>query len=279
MRSRVRLNHFLKELRTRISPQAPALGPHLRLPSRRGRIVSQQEVAACIGVSRTWYVTLESEVQIRPSTALLGRLAETLMLSSEERALLVNLALPELKLQPKRESAVIDAFGSLRRSLQKLWVATTEAEALTIAREYAITQLGLDETVSCVRVCEGHWSFAGTGNSYSDERMQQYQTAIQKRSGLRSVDDIFCYRQLDRPGALITRSERNARYPQTAANEGPVLKAVRLSASSAAMAAIRTRHGLVGRLLAVHYTPHDFSELERELLSTLADATSLALSG
>jgi DNA-binding XRE family transcriptional regulator len=98
---RRRLHEFLKELRTRISPQAKVLGPFSRLPSRRGRIVSQKELAECIGVSRAWYATLESNGGVRPSPALLDRLAAALMLTQDERKSLFNLAFPEEKLKTR----------------------------------------------------------------------------------------------------------------------------------------------------------------------------------
>ncbi len=106
----MRLNTFLKICRTRISPQTTALGEYRRLPSRRGRIVSQEELAECVGVSRPWYAMLESDAVVRPSTALLDRLASALMLTAEERTELFNLALPELKLPSTRGEAV-DALG------------------------------------------------------------------------------------------------------------------------------------------------------------------------
>jgi transcriptional regulator with XRE-family HTH domain len=61
--------------------------------------VTQEEVAECIGVSRVWYATLESQSGVRTSPALLDRLASALMLTTDERASLFNIALPELKLE------------------------------------------------------------------------------------------------------------------------------------------------------------------------------------
>jgi hypothetical protein len=46
-----------------------------------------------------------------------------------------------------------------------------------------------------------------------------------------------------------------------------------------AMTSIRTQNGLVARLATFHHKPHLHSEIERAKLSTLADITSLALSG
>jgi len=94
----VPLKTFLKHHRLRIDPQAPALGPYTRLPMRRGRRVTQQELAESIGISRVWYATLESGSAVRTSSVLLDRLAAALMVSPHERAVLFDLALPELRL-------------------------------------------------------------------------------------------------------------------------------------------------------------------------------------
>ncbi len=94
---RVELRSFLKELRQRIRPEAHALGGQARLPSRRGKPVTQEEVAEAVGVSRVWYGMLESGATIRASAQLLDRLAEALMLTSQERAILFCLAIPELQ--------------------------------------------------------------------------------------------------------------------------------------------------------------------------------------
>jgi DNA-binding XRE family transcriptional regulator len=87
---------LLRHFRVRIDPNEKALGPQPRLPCRRGKTVTQEELAECIGVSRYWYSMLESERPVRVSIFLLDRLARILMLSGEERATLFTLALPEL---------------------------------------------------------------------------------------------------------------------------------------------------------------------------------------
>jgi transcriptional regulator with XRE-family HTH domain len=58
--------------------------------------VTQEELAECIGVSRYWYSMLESDRPVRVSIFLLDRLAQILMLSAAERAMLFALAVPEL---------------------------------------------------------------------------------------------------------------------------------------------------------------------------------------
>jgi transcriptional regulator with XRE-family HTH domain len=104
----VPLKTFLRQHRLQIDPETPALGPYARLPSRRGRRVTQEELAECIGISRVWYATLESSAAVRTSSALLDRLAAALMVSARERAALFDLAMPDLKLA--------EAAGALRRA-------------------------------------------------------------------------------------------------------------------------------------------------------------------
>jgi DNA-binding XRE family transcriptional regulator len=94
------LGEFLRVLRQRIHPDASRLGEFDRLPSRRGRAVTQEEIAEAVQVSRQWYVSLESGA-VRASTRLLARIAETLMLTAEERIMLHRLALPEMFLYEK----------------------------------------------------------------------------------------------------------------------------------------------------------------------------------
>ncbi len=93
----MQLSTFLKTHRLRIDPQTTSLGSWRRPRRRHRRSVTQEEIAECVGVSREWYSTLECRGG-RTSAALLDRLAEALMLDAEERAVLFNLALPELKL-------------------------------------------------------------------------------------------------------------------------------------------------------------------------------------
>lgn len=272
----MQLNSFLKHLRTRISPHATMLGPHSRLPSRRGRIVSQEELAECIGVSRVWYAKLESDLALRPSTSLLDRVAVALMLNSEERRSLFNLARPELSLALSDcSTAVLDAFSSLRRLSRRLWVASTEAEALTMVREHAVKQFMPDAMQTLTRIGEGRWDRTSTG---ALELVERYDEQVLERWSGASVDDLCCYGLMTRPGDVITRSERDARYPDLAANESRVLDAIDLGDLSFAMTSIRSKRGFVARLLVVHWTGHAFSELERAQLSTLGDITSLALS-
>lgn len=87
---------LLKEWRGRLDPSTATLGKHERLGSRRGKAISQEELAEAIGVTREWYACLESGAK-RPSLSVLDRLATALNTSPQERARLFQLAIPALQ--------------------------------------------------------------------------------------------------------------------------------------------------------------------------------------
>lgn len=88
---------LLRALRIRIDPAAPTLGEFERLSSRRGRAVSQEELAEAVGISRCWYALLESGKPVQPSIVMLSRLARALNATREERVALFELGVPELQ--------------------------------------------------------------------------------------------------------------------------------------------------------------------------------------
>ncbi len=87
---------FLRKLRQRIPPQTATLGSWKRPPVRRGRPVTQEEIAEAVGVSRNWYRRLESGPGVRASMKLLDRLANAVVFTAEERTMLFILAIPEM---------------------------------------------------------------------------------------------------------------------------------------------------------------------------------------
>jgi transcriptional regulator with XRE-family HTH domain len=272
---RERFGALLKQFRLRLNVELRSLGPFLRLPTRVGKVPTQEEIAEAVGISRVWYAMLENDHRVRVSAQVLARISDTLMLSSSERDELFSLALPELRSTAltDRSTALLAAFGRLRPVTRRLWVATTEAEALTIVREYAMAQFGPDLMVTRIRVGLGRWAYAGTGDSHSGERVEQLDELLRNRRGETAVDESLCHPVLGQPGELLTRYER------TSAADSGELDAVGWNDISFAIACVRSRGGFIARLLAVHYTAHPFSELERAELSVLADLASLALSG
>lgn len=87
---------FLKTRRRSIPPDSMTLGPWERLPVRRGRRVTQEEIAEAVGISRNWYRRLESGDAPRASAKLLDRIARAFQLPPEERTNLFVLAIPEI---------------------------------------------------------------------------------------------------------------------------------------------------------------------------------------
>ena len=274
------LKALLKRCRTRIAPERASLGPYLRVPARVGKAVSQEEVAEAVAISRQWYALLESGHSVRVSSAVLARIAEALAMDPTERSALFRLAVPELRAASleDRSTAMLEAFGSLRRLTRPLWAATTEADALTVVREYAMMQFASDAMMTSTRMRDGRWEYEGIGKAYDPDRLTVYQEVLRERWGPTVMDDIVCYRLMAQPGDVLTDFERDARFPDLGARHHQAADVIGWDVSYA-MAYIRSRRGFVARLLPVHQTAHAFSELERAHLSALADLTSLALSG
>jgi transcriptional regulator with XRE-family HTH domain len=134
-----RLGPFLKKCRLRIAASRESLGSFERLPSRVGKPITQEEVAEAVGISRQWYAMLELGRPTRVSASLLGRVASALIMDDAERALLFQLAVPELRDVSliDRASSMVEAFASVRALVRRLRSATTQAEVLAIARDYA----------------------------------------------------------------------------------------------------------------------------------------------
>lgn len=91
------LRALLRGLRERLDPAAVRVGEHERLGTRRGRPVSQEELAEAVGVSRGWYAMLERGEPIQASLSMLNRLACALNATRDEHCTIFRLAVPELR--------------------------------------------------------------------------------------------------------------------------------------------------------------------------------------
>lgn len=87
---------FLKTRRRSIPPDSATLGSWERLPVRRGRRVTQEEIAEAVGISRNWYRRLENGDAPRGSAKLLDRIAKAFGFTPEERTNLFVLGIPEI---------------------------------------------------------------------------------------------------------------------------------------------------------------------------------------
>jgi transcriptional regulator with XRE-family HTH domain len=272
-----RLSGLLKRCRARISPERASLGPYLRRPLRIGRTVTQEEVAEAVGISRIWYAKLEGDRPPNVSAAVLRRIADALMMDATEREAVFRLALPELRSVSLMDSSmdVLDAFGFLRGIMRRLWAATTEAEALTVVQDYGIMQVAAaDASATGIRAGDGRWEHIETDPAMHDpiERMWAF---LRERDGATALDDMYGYTFLVQPGDVVTRAEHEAGSPGFNA----VLDSVGWGQISYAMGTVRSQRRFIARIGMLHYTRHEYSEIERALLSTLADLTSVALSG
>jgi transcriptional regulator with XRE-family HTH domain len=275
------LGALLKRCRVRIAPEQVSLGPYLRLPIRIGKMVTQEEVAEAAGMTRQWYGLMERDCPVRVSAAALSRVADTLMMDAAERATLFRLALPELRSTSlvDRSVAVLDAFKPLRDLTRRLWTASSEAEALTLAREYAMTQFAPDAMVTSTRIADGSWDVVATGGDA--ERVKCFHTLfIEKEgAGVAMMEDLYSYTLLAQPGELMTRAERDTRFPELDVKVRRALAMIDWADVSFTLAHVRSQSGFIARLVPLYDTAHESSEIERAQLSTLANVTSLALSG
>jgi transcriptional regulator with XRE-family HTH domain len=107
---RRRLSAFLLNKRRRIDPNAPRVGTYTRRNNRIGRPLTQEEVAEALDVSRQWYAALEMGSSIRPSAALLDRIATFFKLREAERLTLFRLAIPEFGISSQGATGILDGL-------------------------------------------------------------------------------------------------------------------------------------------------------------------------
>lgn len=276
-----RLGGLLRRCRARLSPGRASLGTYLRPAIRIGKAVTQEEVAEAVGISRVWYAQLENDRPVRASATVLARIADALSMDPAERSTMFRLALPELRPTALANSSVecLEALGSLRRFMRPLWAASSEEEALTVVREHAMTLLSPVWTVTYTRVGEGRWDLSVTGDPDGGDGARQILGIVRERWGEAAADDVLGYTVMAQSGELMTGAERDSHFPDLAAKFRRVREAVGLADVSFAMANVRSRDGIIRRLMASYRAAHAYSAFERMQLSTLADLTSFALSG
>jgi len=275
---------FLKEQRRRIPRDAVSLGRYVRLPARRGKAVTQEELAETIGVSRVWYAMLESGAALNTSPRLMARLADALDLSAEHRKVLFKLALPDL-------SASADAFTlvknlttavvPLRTAARRLWSATSELEILTTAAEAVISIFDVsDFTGAFKRIQPGKWEFPVIiGGELMRDAIAEMHHALTAGMTPAQIDETMLYGVLTEPGQVGTRPElhrhltQKRRIDRTFASHG-------FEATNFIDAHVKSRQGFAATIFAVYVNgERDFTEFDRAVLGALADLASLALSG
>jgi transcriptional regulator with XRE-family HTH domain len=305
----VALGAFLKSLRMRIHCEVRALGSYERLPCRRGRRVTQEEASEAVGVSRVWYATLESGATVRTSTRVLSRLADVLMLGAEERIRLFQLAIPEFERLAMPEPApgawpasagvheallrsavpaletttlradskdMLDAFAWMRAAAKRLWSATTEIEALTIATE-AVADRFRDApiTQNLVRAADGSWPvLLMLGDSRLIPRATECIERLNEELGPAGMDELRCYPHLSQPGDTYTEEAWTSKSIRD--QLFPVLAEYGFDSWSFLCGRVRSRSGWIAGI-HVRRRMKKFSPEEKAALSSLTELTSLAL--
>jgi len=268
------LHRFVRERRMRLAPESRFLGESQRLPIRVGKPVTQEEIAEHLGISRGWYARFEAGAPAGFSVPLLSRLADMLLLFASERAELMRLAKPELMPIVSRDSTdLYEALGVVRRAVKRLWRATSEGEILHVAGEEARQLLPCFELVFARRVVAPEEAqFPQPGRSLVAR------LAKTRADGLRRLTPEH-FAQL---GAFWRCIPAGVLVPIDA-SPPDILRQIRLlhaehgiDLCSPVGAHIRGPSGsaYVG---GTSTRPHDVTELERTMLSMIADFASLAL--
>jgi transcriptional regulator with XRE-family HTH domain len=273
-----RFARALRDARLAIPPEAASLGNVLRLPRRVGKAVSQEEVAEAVGISRVWYVRLETGRSIRTSVALLERLANALMLNDTQRAQLFPFAVSEIssRAMELRHGSVIEASGRVRRAAKRLMSASSVEEALTIAAEESTPHFSDAGLVGFVhRIAPGRWNRPLVADGGMGRQNKLLIDDLEASLGPEQFDEVGLYPMLLEPGDVGTRESR------AAASIGAAYEAAlaRYNLQRSALLHVRiSGGGVIGGILVKHASERDYSEIERAVVATIASLTSLALS-
>jgi transcriptional regulator with XRE-family HTH domain len=274
---------FLREHRRRIPRESSSLGRYVRLPARRGKVVTQEELAEIIGVSRVWYAMLESGAALNSTPRLLGRLADALDLSAEDRKILFKLALPEFSSTANAFTAVKNlssAVVPLRVAARRLWSATSESEILSEVAEAISTIFDdADFTGAFKRIGPGVWDFPIIlgGKTYRNAIAELHHNLTVGMTP-EQIDETMLYGILTEPGQVGTRHElhrgvsQKLRINRTFASLG-------FEATNFIDAHVKSRDGREATIFATYVRgERDFTEFDRAVIGALADLASLALS-
>jgi transcriptional regulator with XRE-family HTH domain len=271
------LHRFVRERRLRIAPESQFLGQRPRWPRRLGKRVTQEELADHLGISRQWYARFEAGSTVGFSTTLLGHLSDLLRLSPTERVELVRLAMPKLAPAVCPSSIELyEALRDMRKTVKRLWSATSEAEILQVAAE---------ETRGLLPIFEATYAQPGLLAAFREcvvvcrpgVHLADYAEMAEAFIGRLTPEQIAlsdAARQASPMGSFVPYE---AFPPDLLRPFRQVLHEYGLAWESVLTAHIRGRSGSGGIVGGVSSYPHDVTEVERATLSTIAEFASLAL--
>ena len=241
------------------------------MPIRVGKPVTQEEIAEHLGISRGWYARFEAGAPAGFSVPLLSRLADMLLLFASERAELMRLAKPELMPIVSRESAdLYEALAVVRRTVKRLWRATSEGEVLRVTGEEARQLLPRFELIFVRRTAaRGEAQFPKPGEE-SAARLARATDELRRRFAPEQAARFDALWQRTPAGVVLTSA---AYPPETVRRYRLALLEYGINWDSQIAAHIRGSSVVGG----TSTRPFDVSEFERAMLSTIADFASLAL--
>jgi transcriptional regulator with XRE-family HTH domain len=253
----------------------------IRHPSRLDKPVTQEELAEALGISREWYARIECGTATRVPPALLGRMADTLMLDETQRNALFEFAIPELRRAPIGEVAASALqLSSLQPVLRRLWAASSEADIITSVLEFAQELFPRTDVILCTNhVAQGYWTHAVTlGPDPVQQRIANLAELIASECTVSEIDQWFLHGVLVQPGETVL-------FHQVWSELGIIdmipnfLQRVGLGHSSVLISHVRSRKNFVGNLaIGRAGAPYEFPVTNATIFGALADLASLALS-
>lgn len=280
-KQRSELGLFLTFLRRRIDGGVLSLGSYVRTPLRVGKRVTQQELAEAIGVTREWYAVLESgSPRAQPSSDLLERLGDALMVTPEERAKLFTLAGPEMsRLHSFREStAFLEVVSHMRSFSKRLWSATSIEDILTTASEQIADWFDDAVLVRSTRRHElGLWEVRSVSDIQDRSRAAKLAEDMRELLPTReSIDAAYIYPRLASVGDVGTTPEF---WPLPLQRKLPKLYARhRVRGFAGLHARARSGTGFIGGFYILHEFGHSYSAADQAVFGAFAEFTSRALS-
>jgi hypothetical protein len=202
------------------------------------------------------------------------------MVTSEERARLFQLALPELGRAQLRDDsvAVLETFTRLRSLTKRLWAATSIEDVLTTARENIADWFDGAVLIETSRRREsGVWESRAVDDKQDRNSastvIRELQDGVLPTS--ESIDAVYLYPQLKSAGDtgnqdLLPRSIRQEVQKAYARRQLPGFTFV--------CARVRSRTGLIASFCIVHERGHSYSAEDHAVLGAFAEHASLALS-
>jgi transcriptional regulator with XRE-family HTH domain len=217
---RKELSAFLSGKRREVNPNARRVGTYIRRQNRIGRPFTQEEVAEALDVSRQWYAALEMGASVRPSTALLDRIATVFAFSEDERVTLFSLAIREFCSPLQSAGSMLNGFSpALPYASPVSSPAELEdaAHALAVAREKYMLTGSVAGTVVRSRIVASWKRCRALGVDPNAKTLPVYDDVAERRAAnerlLRAADPMLVHlaAELEGTGFVVEIADADGR--------------------------------------------------------------------